>query len=101
MTYMAVIFSIPLTKQEKLRFAHAALQFGFTPDKFIRYLVAETTREVLAIPEESLDEYVNAGEIQTALRDAIRAERSRKLRRSLPASLFSSRRCCAGIKHDA
>lgn len=83
--------SISLPKNQLMRFRSAAVRFGMSPDILIRKIVAEATRVILAIPEETLDEYENPQEIRRALQSAIRAEKRGALLRALPAALRGSR----------
>ena len=75
---------ISLPKGEGERLKITALRFGFSPEEFSRRIIADATRSLLEIPEESLDEYDNASEIREAYRKAIRAERKGRLYHSLP-----------------
>lgn len=84
--------SISLPKNQLARFRSAASRYGVSPDAIIRRIVAEATRAILAIPEETLDEYKNPQEIRRALQSAIREDKKGKLLRVLPASLHGSRR---------
>lgn len=83
--------SISLPKNQLARFRSAASRYGVSPDTLIRRIVAEATRVILAIPEETLDEYENRQEIRRALRSAIRADKKGVLLRTLPAA-FRGRR---------
>lgn len=84
---MANNLTVSLPKKEEELLKSAALRYGFSPDELSRRIIAEATRALLEIPEESLDEYENAEEIRNAFRVALRDERSGTLRRSLPRSL--------------
>ncbi|MFY9462624.1 MAG: hypothetical protein WAP52_00360 [Candidatus Sungiibacteriota bacterium] len=86
------VASISLPKNQLTRFRSAAVRYGVSPDALIRRIVVETTRAILAIQEETLDEYENSQEIRRALQGAIRAEKKGALLRALPATLRSSRR---------
>lgn len=84
--------SISLSKNEFTRFRSAASRYGVSPDALIRRIVTEATRSILAIPEETPDEYENPQEIRRALQSAIRADKKGGLFRALPAALRNSRR---------
>lgn len=84
--------SISLPRNQFIRFQNAAARYGVSPDALIRRIVAEATRAILAIPEDTLDEYDNPGEIRHALRSAIRAEKRGTLLRALPTAIRNARR---------
>jgi len=76
--------TLPETQHKRLK--EAAFRYGFSPEELSRRIIADATRELLSIPEESLDEYDNPDEILDALRKALRAERQGKVLSSLPRS---------------
>lgn len=78
--------SLPKTQAERLQ--KAALRYGFSPDALIRRIVADATQALLAIPEESLNEYENPDEIRDALSQTLRDERAGKILRVLPKSII-------------
>lgn len=79
--------TITISKKEKGKLEQAALRYGFSVDELTRRILAEATRSLLAIPEESLDEYEHPEKIKKAFSDALRADRQGKILRSLPKSL--------------
>ena len=81
-----------LPRTQAARFRKAALRYGFSPDAFMRRIIADATQALLAIPEESLNEYENPKEITDALHGAIRAERDGTLLDALPRSTVRARR---------
>ena len=83
--------SIPVSKNELMRFRSAASRYGVSPDALIRRIVAEATHAILAVPEETPEEYENAQEIMRAMRSAVRAGKKGTLLRVLPATLRVSR----------
>lgn len=83
--------SISLPKNQLVRLRSAASRYGVSPDVLIRRIVAEATRVILAIPEETLDEYDNSQEIRRALQSAIRADKKGGLIHTLPAALCRKR----------
>lgn len=89
--YMNTSLTITLPKQEKERLNRLALVYGLSMDELSRRIIAEATRTVLEIPEESLEEYENADDIRRSLRRALRDERRGKLLHSLPQSIVRKR----------
>ena len=83
--------SIPVSKNELMRVRSAASRYGVSPDALIRRIVAEATHAILAVPEETPEEYENAQEIMRAMRSAVRAGKKGTLLRVLPATLRVSR----------
>lgn len=83
--------SISLPKNQLARFRSAASRYGVSPDMLIRRIVAEATRVILAIPEETLDAYDNPQEIRRALQSAIRADKKGGLIHTLPVALRRQR----------
>lgn len=81
-----ITLSVKLRKAEKERLDRLSVRYGISPNVLSRYIIAEATRELMSIPEESFNEYENADEIQTAFSSALRAERSGELYSSLPRS---------------
>lgn len=82
---------ISLPKRESVRFHKVASRYGFSPEALMRRIVADATRAILAIPEETMDTYDNPDEIKRGLRSALRSEREGKLLRDLPASFRRSK----------
>lgn len=73
--------SLPQTDFKRLR--DVAFRFGFSPDEAARRIIAEATKSLLQIPEESLDDYDNKEEILKDLKDALIASKKGKLLTSL------------------
>ena len=82
--------SLPKTQVARLR--KAALRYGFSPDELMRRIIADATQTLLAIPEESLDEYENSEEIRKSFYRALRDEREGKIVHTLPKSITHARR---------
>ena len=81
-----------LPKAQIARLRKAALRYGFSPDELMRRIIADATQTLLAIPEESLDEYENSEEIKKSFYRALRDERKDKILRTLPKSITRVRR---------
>lgn len=78
----ATTITLPTKETERLK--TAALRYGISTDELSRRIIAEATRSLLEIPEESLDEYDNPEEILRAFKQAILDERRGKILRTLP-----------------
>lgn len=86
---MSSTITVTSPKQEKERLSRLALIYALSVDELSRRIIAEATRTMLKIPEESLKEYENADEIQHSLRRALLHERRGMLLRSLPRTIAS------------
>jgi predicted transcriptional regulator len=82
-------FSIALPKKEERRLKDAALRYAISPDKMARRIIADATRSLLDIPEESLDKYKNKEEIIEALEEGLRDYRRGVFLRKLPKRIRS------------
>lgn len=82
---------ISLSKTQADRLRRAALRYGFSPDALMQRIVADATQALLAISEESLNEYENPGEIRDALSKTLRDEREGKILHVLPKSITRAR----------
>lgn len=75
--------TINLPKTDFKRLQDAAFRYGFSPDEVARRIIAEATKSLLQIPEESLDDYDNNEGILKDLKDALIASKKGKLLSSL------------------
>lgn len=75
--------TISLPKTDFKRLQDAAFRYGFSPDEAARRIIAEATKALLQIPEESLDDYDNNEGILKDLKDALIASKKGKLLTSL------------------
>jgi len=75
--------TITLTKQEEKQLSKASLMYGFTPEDLSRHIIIKATKNLMEIPEESLNEYENAEEIKKFYQKAMQAEKSGQLLNSL------------------
>ena len=71
------------------RLRSAAYAFGTTPDALVRHIAAKTSQDILAIPEESLDEYDYPEEILQDFKQALKDQRHGRIMRKLPLRLRS------------
>lgn len=79
--------TIALPKQKKEQLTRLALRYGLSLEKLSRSVIEEAAKQLLEIPEESLDEYENAEEIKKAYHEALHLYSHGKLIRSLPKSI--------------
>jgi hypothetical protein len=77
-------FTITLPPVEAKRLKRAAFSFGITPDDLVRHIAVKTSRDILSIPEEDIDEYDDPKEIIDNLKEAINDERNGRIVRTLP-----------------
>ena len=79
--------TIPIPQREKKQLMEAAIHYGISPEELSRIVIAKATRNLLDIPEESLEEYEHPEEILKAYTKAVRAGKQGKLLASLPKSI--------------
>lgn len=82
--------AIRLPKKDEKRLKDAALLYGISSNEMARRVIADATRTLLNIPEESLDEYENKAEIIQAFREGLRDYRRGTILRKLPKRVRSS-----------
>ena len=75
--------TITLTKQEEKQLSKASSMYGFGLEELSRHIIVKATKNLMEIPEESLDEYENAEEIKESYQKAMQAEKSGQLLHSL------------------
>ena len=75
--------TINLSKVEADKLQKVAVLYGFSPDEIARRIIAEATKSLLSIPEESLNNYDNKEEILKDLKDSLVASKKGKLLTSL------------------
>lgn len=86
---MANIVTTSLSKKEGERLQEAAIQYGISPEKLSRLVIAQATKELLDIPEESLDEYKHPEQIISSYKKAIKEAKKGELLTSLPRNIRS------------
>ena len=79
--------TIQLPKKEHELLHNIGFQYGFNADELARRIIAEATRALLTIEEESWDEYDNPKDLKKAYRQAVRDDRKGKLLTHLPDAI--------------
>lgn len=83
--------TITLPRKEELQVREASIAYGISPEELSRIVIFRATKNLLDIPEESLDEYKEPEKILGAYKNAVRDSKKGNLLSTLPKSIRSKR----------
>ena len=86
-----ILSSIKINSKEHSKLKDASLKLGLSVDELVSLIINHVVERIIEIPEENLNDYKNAAEIEKLYQKALKDDKNGKLLDSLPDSILALR----------